>query len=163
MSGFRINLDKFDTADARVSSGLSDAVRALAFAVQARAIDGVEEIDAIDTGALRSSIYVNAQGDDGRPEAVADAITAGKSPGKKSKKPHVETVIAAEGKAVAGPHEAKVGVCVNYGIYVEMGVEGAFGREGLNFPARPYLMPAAESVGQDADAVTRQFIKDALQ
>ncbi len=162
MSGFRITLDKFDTADARVSGGLSEAIRALASAVQARAVDNVQEIDAIDTGALRASIFVTADGEDGRAEAVSDAIAAGKTVGKKSKKPHLETVIAEPGETVSGALEAKVGVCVNYGIYIEMGVEGAFGREGLNFPARPYLLPAAADVAQDAPTVTRRFIQDAL-
>jgi hypothetical protein len=161
MSGFRITLDKFDTADARVTGGLSEAIRALAFAVQARAEDGVQEVDAIDTGALRASIFVTADGEDGRAEAVADAIAAGKTVGKKSKKPHLETVIAEPGEVVSGALEAKVGVCVNYGIYIEMGVENAFGR-GIVLPARPFLLPAAESVAADAPVVTERFIKDAL-
>ena len=162
MSGFRINLDKFDAADRRVSEGLSDAVRALAFAVQARAVDEVELVDAIDTGALRASIYVSTEDNDGRPEAVAEAIAEGRNPGKKSGKPQPKTEIALEGTSPSGEHEAKVGVCVNYGIYVEMGVENAFGR-GIVIPARPYLLPAAESVREDAAAVTRRFIEDALR
>jgi len=158
---FEITVDRFDESNALIDAGLSNAIRALGFAVQARASDNVEKVDAIDTGALRASIFTDTNGSKTRDQAVAAAIAAGKNPGVHSGKPQLETVIAAEGEQVEGPFEAKVGVCVNYGIYVEMGVNNAFGRN-IRIPARPYLLPAAEEVRGEAAEVTKRFIQDEL-
>lgn len=159
---FEIKFDKFKVADKAVAKGLSQALAALGFAIQDRAVDNIQQIEAIDTGAMRASVYVDTDGVPGRESAVAAAIREGANVGQHSGKPHLETVIAEEGTKVDGPNEVKVGVCVNYGIYVEMGVEGAFGIDGLNFQPRPYLSPAAEEVRGEADVVTRRFIQDAI-
>ena len=161
-NGFVITFDRFDEANAAIDAGLSKAVAALGFAVQDRAVDNIQKVEALDTGALRASVYVDAGDIRGRESAVAAAITEGKNPGQHSGRPHLETVIAVEGERVEGPLEAKVGVCVNYGIYVEMGVDNAFGR-GIHIPARPYLIPAAEEVRGESAEVVKKFIQDELK
>lgn len=154
---FEITFDKFDKAGLLVGRGLSNAITALAFAVQDRAVDNIQQIEAIDTGAMRASVYVETSKIKGREPAIEKAISEGKNVGQHSGKPHLETTIASPGTEVSGPKMAKVGVAVNYGIYIEMGVE-EHGR-----PARPYLSPAAEEVRGEADVVAAQFIKDELE
>lgn len=159
---FKIEFDKFDVANDKIAEGLSAGLAALGFAIQDRAVYNIQEIEAIDTGAMRASVYVNTDKVKGRESAISKAISEGQNAGRHSGKPHIETVIAADGTAISGPLEVKVGVCVNYGIYVEMGVEGAFGIKGLNFAPRPFLTPAAEEVRGESGVVIARFIKDSL-
>ena len=162
-ANFEIKFDKFDKAGLMVGRGLSNAITALAFAVQDRAVDNIQHIEAIDTGAMRASVYVETSKIKGREPAIEKAISEGQNVGRHSGKPHLETEIASPGTEIDSYKIAKVGVAVNYGVYVEMGVEGAFGNKDLNFPPRPFLTPAAEEVRGEADVVAARFIKDELE
>jgi hypothetical protein len=80
------------------------------------------------TGALAEGIYVTTTKQSTYPEAAGTASDL--RPG------HLLD------EATAGPHEALIGPCQDYGADVEFGT--------LHTQAQPYLVPAAESVMADA-------------
>jgi hypothetical protein len=148
-----LKLDKFDITQKNIREGVANGIEALAFAIQEQAQQNIQDVGAIDTGAMRSSVYTKTRHSDSRDKAIADAVAMGKSSTAKSPKGHA-VPIAGEGTQIDGDLEAKVGVGVEYGIYVEMGT-GSMG-------ARPFLIPAALELGQKADQVIGGYVMEEL-
>lgn len=148
-----VKVDNFNLAEAKVRGGLADGIAALAFALQEEAQNNVQEVGAIDTGAMRSSIYTDTYKSNGRESAISQAKAKGANPGAKTGAPH-EVPIASEGTQISGEHQAKVGVAVEYGLYVEMGT--------VRMDARPYMAPAVETIKGKADRTVGQFIRQAV-
>jgi hypothetical protein len=111
-----------------------DYVRAVAFAVEAAA----KPLTAIDTGALRSSIYTRIGNEDGGPAAHAAA---------RSQNPAAELV---ELPAPPNATTAHVGPGVVYGLENEFG--------GHGWAGQPFLIPAVRQVGRDME---RRFAREA--
>lgn len=158
-SGVKITLDNFPALTAEIVQGVGQGVRALAFAVQEQAIENIREVDAIDTGALRNSIYVETSEANERATALASAVAAGKTVGKKSGK--AGAVAAADpGEGLLGDGlTVRVASCVEHGAYVEMGVTAsAYGDQ----PPRPFLHPAAAAIQPKAQGVVAQYVADAV-
>jgi phage gpG-like protein len=132
----------------KIAEGVSAGIREAAFAVEDQAKMNVQNVGAIDTGALRSSIYTQTDQSNDRGSAIAQA---------QARNPSVSS--GEISTFVPDRFSARVGVAVEYGIYVEMGVAGsAFG----NMPARPYLTPAAEQIGQQLDEIVKAAIRRRL-
>jgi hypothetical protein len=96
---------------------------------------------AIDTGALRSSIYVKSSKNNGYQKAVSTALE--KNPDAKAEPDDFPDV--KEGVAI-------IGSSMEYALWIEIGrrgkqTEGGGSTKGM--PARPYLVPAAESERAD--------------
>lgn len=113
-------------------------VREAAFEIEKRA----KENTPVDTGALRNSIHVVTDRDDGYAEAVASAeaahesaLAAGKTPKGRSASSELR-LFPEPPKPKAG--EAIVAVGVEYGIDVERGT--------VRQAPQPYLTPAVEEV-----------------
>ena len=154
MSQVRILFDGWGPASDAARLGAEDAVTALAFMVQARAQRNITANGSVDTGAMRNSIYVHARGKSNRVQSIAAAVQAGAGPGAKSPKGHL-VPIATPGTVIVGPLRAKVAVCVEYGIYVEMGTKYA--------GAKPYLAPAFAEVNKRAQKIAAQYVQDRLK
>jgi HK97 gp10 family phage protein len=111
---------KLDTAklDALISESpvkVDKAVRATAFDVQGVAVS----LAAVDTGAMRASIFVKTHGGGEQPQALGDAEVSDPTPGN----PPLMTAYIAPG--------------VNYAGYVEFGTS----RQA----AQPFMTPAVEA------------------
>lgn len=148
-STVKVNLDKFDLMEAKIAKGASAGIRALAFAIQEQAQQNIQEVGAIDTGALRSSIYTETDREDGRIAAISEAKTKAASVGV-SGKPGNPDAIASPGTQISGGLMAKVGVAMEYGLYIEMGT--------VKMGARPFLFPAANQVGGQAEQIVGGYI-----
>lgn len=153
-STVKVNLDKFDLMEANITKGASAGIRALAFAVQEQAQQNIQDQGAIDTGALRSSIYTETDREDGRIAAISEAKAKAASVGAKSGKPGNPEAIATVGTQISGGLMAKVGVAMEYGLYIEMGT--------VKMGARPFLFPAANQVGDKAEKIIGGFVAEAV-
>lgn len=152
-----ITVDNFDLAKKQVREGVDRAVRALAFGIQAAAMDHIrqypESIRPIDTGAMLNSIYVTTSDSDGRVDAIANATAAGSRPGIKSgmTNPATPGIPSDFGKKIM---EAKVAVLVEYGVYVEEGTSRMAGR--------PFLKPAFGDVRPKVNDIVKMHVNRAL-
>lgn len=146
-----LKVDKFDLAKRLVRKGLDRAVRAVAFGIQAHAMDRIrqypEDRRPIDTGAMLNSIYVETSSQSQRETKLNEARVLAAAGGKQ----------LAEGLSSETPKalEAKVAVCVEYGVYVEMGTS--------RMAARPFLHPAVEDVKPKADEIAAREVQEALK
>lgn len=126
-ASFRIKVDNSEKIKKLVRSALSRAIRKTAFAIQEQAATNVQTLGLIDTGAMRSSIYVETLDENGRPSAEAGARTQ-----------NPDARFARKGKSPNNDTDARVAVATEYAIYHEMGAPNA------GIPARPFLRPAAD-------------------
>ena len=149
----KVTFDRFPVANEAAVRAVSKAVRAIAFGVQESAIERIREQDAIDTGAMRNSVYVETDEVNERASKLAAAIAAGGSPGIHSGKPHHVVPASPNGSGLE-ELQARVGVCVEYGVYVEMGT--------VKMAARPFMAPAGEEMQKLAQGVAAQFLADEL-
>ena len=126
---FEVKLDlKFDEADAEFGQKLDQTVRAATVLIQSKAQDNLyagiyaqpEDPDRPRTGALVNSVYAEAGGVSDKQEKIAAA---------KALNPLAKE---AESEFEVGEHEGKVGVGVEYGVFMEAYL--------------PYLEPAAQEV-----------------
>lgn len=136
-----------------VRKALVQSIRILAVEVQARAKQNVTNVDAVDTGNMRASIYTRFHDADSRPNRLQ---TSGRFYSAKQRKWIVvdETKL---GEPIPPPSDrftAHVGVAAEYGMYVEFGT--------VRMGARPYLAPAAESVKPEVAPLTQRKIREAL-
>lgn len=95
----------------------------------------------VDTGALRSSIYVKSSKNNGYQKAVSAALEKNK---EASAQPD-DFPNPKEGEAI-------IGSSMEYALWIEIGRRGKQGEDGTTtggMPARPYLVPAAESERAD--------------
>lgn len=135
----RVTLDtgKLDRIIKNLDVNAHDAVRAVAFAVEAKA-----KVRApVDTGALRSSIYTRVGNKvDGYGVASAEA---------RQRRQEAEIV---ELPAPPNNTTAHVGPCVGYGLEVELGSSRKAGR--------PYLGPAVREVEDQLEDAMRKVVTD---
>lgn len=154
LSDVKVILSRFDTTKARVHEAVSDGVMAIALAIEQRAKYNITEVGAVDTGALRASIYAEGPGSSGRREAaIAEAEAEAATEGQHSGRPHPFTV-ADEETIISGDLRAKVGVAAEYGIYIEFGT--------VHASERPYLTPAVDEVGTLAEDMVAKMVREAL-
>ena len=159
-----LNLSGLDLAADKVRAGLSKGLRAVGFAIEEQAKHNVEAVDAIDTGMLRSSIYTQIEGEDGRPGAIASAKAAADTEGKHSHEKG-EFEEAEPEIEVSGDLEVKVGVAAAHGLPVELGTisVGSHGGDewgASKMQARPYLHPAVETVQGKAQEAIGKYIAE---
>jgi HK97 gp10 family phage protein len=123
MSEIRLDTTELDRLARALSLNRDQMVRKIAFEVEGVA----KTLAAVDTAAMRNSIYTVTPNEDGYGAASAAAQ-------------------AANPKAATAPHpapgvgRAHVGPCVEYAEYVELGTS--------RMAAQPFLVPAVEQVGQ---------------
>lgn len=135
----RVTLDtsKLDRIIKNLDANAHDAVRAVAFAVEAKAKPKAP----VDTGALRSSIYTRVGNKvDGYGVASAEA---------RQRRQEAEIV---ELPAPPNHTTAHVGPCVGYGLEVELGSARKAGR--------PYLGPAVREVEDQLEDAMRKVVTD---
>lgn len=133
-----------------VRAGADAGMRKLAFDIEAEAKQRVTAIDAIDTGALRASIYASTFRESGHAAALSSAKAASAQPGKKTGKPNETFAMFPDEPPMQ--NEVTVSVGAEYGIYIELGT--------VNMIARPYFAPAIEHVMTDAPVeIVRQINK----
>lgn len=135
----RVTLDtsKLDAIIRNLDANAHDAVRAIAFAIEAKA----KPKTPYDTGALRSSIYTRVGNKvDGYGIASAEA---------RQRRQEAEIV---ELPAPKNNTTAHVGPCVEYGLAVELGSARRAGR--------PYLGPAVREVENDLEKHLRKVVTD---
>jgi HK97 gp10 family phage protein len=147
MEGEATFVDHFNAANDAVREGVLDGLRAFAFALQAEVMAKITDQGLVDTGALRRSVFVEAKGISQRDEKFADAVAVA----KKSSKVHE----AESGAKIDTSYQAKVGVCVNYGIYLEMGT--------VKMAARPYMKPASDTMQVRAEQIVGKFVTAAMR
>lgn len=139
--------DHFNEANDAVREGVKLGLKAFAFAIHEEAIEKIGDYGfhpdgrkyLILTGAMRRSLYVQADGFDGRESALSAALSFSK-----------EASAAAKGTTIDTAYQAKVGACVVYAIYHEMGT--------ITIPARPFLKPAAATVQAKAGDLVGRFV-----
>lgn len=120
----------FPQVMAALDKAASQIVKKAAFDVQAKAANNITANDQIDTGFMKSSVYVVTKST----STYGAGVVAG-SPGSAllSEVPPPET-----------DTEALVAVGANYGLFQELGTS--------RLPPRPYLVPALEAVKPSFDA-----------
>lgn len=135
-----------------VQEVLQRGIREMAIEVQARAMQNVRSVDAIDTGNLVNSIYVRWEGKDTRPSAL---VVGGRFYSEKQGTfIEVDNQNLAEEPKPVGKFKAYVGVAANYGMYVEYGT--------YKMAARPFLTPAGSSVAKDVRPQILKEIKEVI-
>lgn len=132
----RLSTPQLDRLRKRLEPELSKAVRAIAFAIEAEA----KVRAAVDTGAMRASIYVETVNKSGQQKAHGDAERKYPGPGKRTKKRRGPVPWIKSSPPAFHKLEAIVVVGVEYGKHVEFGTH--------RMPARPFLIPAARSLKQ---------------
>ena len=129
----------------RIKAGYHAAVekciRKAVLDIEAKAKQNVTDQDAIDTGALRASIYADTRGVNGYAAAEAEARAAAGSPGKRSGKPHEHFEMLPAEKA--GAMEGIAAVGAEYALNVEAGT--------VHVPPRPFWDPAVDEVVHEFD------------
>lgn len=150
-----VTLNRFGDLTPAIRAGAKLGIAEVAFAIEQRAKYHVVENDAVDTGALMNSIYTQADGTDGRDEAIAAATEASLTTGKHSGKPHGAPFEGAPQENTGRGLSAKVGVAAEYGIYVEMGTE--------HTGQRPFLNPAAQEIRPKAAEIVSTRVAEALK
>lgn len=132
-----VSFNRFPEIAAALPKETDEVVRKAAFDIEARAKDRAR----VDTGALKSSIYVTlGSGESDYAQAASAAQAAN---------PGVEVLPPAD-KPQA--HEALVGPSVEYGAFVEFGTR--------NTPAHPFMIPAAEEVRPAFVEAMKKMLQD---
>lgn len=134
-----------------VLAGTEAGLRKLAFDIQSQAQRNITALDAVDTGAMRASVFTSVGGQSNYAAAAAAATTAARRPGRHSGRAHSFEMAPDEPTRSL---EAVVAVGASYGINVELGT--AF------TPARPFLGPAAERVMGRAPVEIARTINQSL-
>lgn len=124
-----------------------DSVRAVAFAVEAKAKEQIRVLRAIDTGALQNSVYTRTAA--GTHSAGRSSSWAQVAARIKSLRPSAQ---ADELPIPRGRYEAYVGPSVNYAIAVHYGDA----RRG----GRPFLENAVRDVADDLERHFRNVVTD---
>ena len=130
-NGTTITLDTrvLDRMIRETGGNVAEAVAKTAISVEARAKVKVQQMDAIDTGALLSSIYTELKGRSDYDRARAEA---------RARRPGVVTDALPQPQ---NDHTAHVGPSVEYGAAVEFG--------SRNMPGRPFLLEAVRQTERD--------------
>lgn len=108
---------------------VEQVITGLAFELESETKQNIEAVGAIDTGALRASVFTRTKNMD-RPVQQMSEIA--------NKRPEADIV---ELTRPDGNVIASVGPVVEYGVYVEFGHH--------NVPGRPFLSPAVEKISRD--------------
>lgn len=124
MTKITIETKKLDQIARSLNRNVQDVLEALAFDVEASA----KQRAPYDTTALRNSIYTITKRSNGYD--AASSAAANLRPGV-SVEPH---------PPVSGKVIARVGPCVEYGAFVELGTD--------KMSARPFLVPALEETAK---------------
>ena len=143
-------ISRFDTVEnktVRVKQGFyrgtDMAIRKACFDLEAKAKLNVRDQDAIDTGAMRASVYSNTSRQSTYAIRASEAAIAASNPGKRSKKPNTNFSMLAE-EAVRAM-EGVVAVGAEYAHLVEYGT--------VYIPPRPFFNPAVRDVFNEFDKV----------
>lgn len=157
-----IRFNKIPGLSSQVVVVADKAVRAVAFALLEQATQNIQEVGAVDTGALLGGGYVATSTKSDRDAAVAKSVSKSSSGSKngKNRKPKVSMAIPSGNPAKLG--EAKVAFAPEHAVYVEMGVDNAFG-QGIQIPARPFLHPAVAEIEGRAEQIAGEVVRDSLQ
>lgn len=132
--------------------GMDLAIRKACFDLEALAKRNVRDQDAIDTGALRASIYVNTSKKSNYAIRASEAATAASTTGKHSGKPSVGFKMFPEERV--GAVEGVVAVGAEYAHLVEFGT--------VHTPPRAFFNPAARDVFAEFDKVVVDMVNKEL-
>lgn len=132
-----ITFNRFPEIAAALPEKTDIVVRKTAFDVEGQA----KMRAAVDTGALKSSIYVTlGNGESTYGQAVADALSANPNAGIVPEFPKPPE------------HEAVIGPSVDYGVHVEYGTSRMSGQ--------PFMIPAAEVLRPAFIAAMKQMLQE---
>ena len=143
----KVDTSVIDRILRNLDGNTSEAVRAVAFSVEAKAKEQIRVLRAIDTGAMLNSVYTRT---------AKSAYSGGRASS--------DGAVAARVKALnkdakieelpipRGEHEAFVGPSVEYAIAVHYGDNRRSGR--------PYLQNAVNDVGRDMERHFRDVVTD---
>lgn len=140
---YNFKVNKFARAFDAVDDGMSVLVRTLAFAIQEETQNQISEMDAIDTGAMRNSVYVETDDKSGKSQALSSARAA---------RPDAQGVSSS---TTVGKHQARTAVGVNYARFVHDGANGT--------APRPFLHNASEMIQGEADDMAGRILRDKLR
>lgn len=151
MRDIEVNFN-IDPVEKAVELAASRAVRSLAMLVSEEAQMNITINDQIDTGAMKASVFVEAEGlnIDTREQSISQATAAAAIPGKKTGKAFPFEPANEEWNP-DGPLEAKVGVSAEYG----------YDQEYLREDDLSFFRPALEEVNKRVDEVVTRVFKDA--
>lgn len=127
------------------------ALREIVLDVVADAKMGITDQDAIDTGALRKSIYAETPGAPGYGAAAAAASAAARTRGAHSGRPNKNFEMLPAPEPV-GALEAIAAVGAEYGVYVEFGT--------VHVPPAPFFGPAEEKATEVLDQVVARMVNE---
>lgn len=154
LSNVRIKINKFPEVAKAAVEAADRAVRAIAHALEEEAVNNIQQMNAIDTGALMNSRYVESSHDNGRVAAIANALSYAKRPGAKSGKPHGSLDLAYPSAQRRKPGEAKFAFAVGYAVFVN---------DGTNvMGARPFMDEAVAAIRLEARQIAASAVKEVL-
>lgn len=136
-----------------LAGALDRAIRKAALDIEAGAKQAVTEVGAIDTGALRASIYAITPGANHYGEAAGQAASAATEPGAHSGKPN-KTFRMLPMMDVQ-PGEGGVAVGAEYGGNVEYGT--------VHVPARPFFNPTVRRILPRFDKYVREELQGRIK
>ncbi len=136
-----------------MAGALDRAIRKACLDIEAEAKQNVTDVQAIDTGALRASIYAITPGANHYGEAAAAAAAAAAEPGAHSGKPN--TTFRMLSAMDVKPGEGVVAVGAEYAAHVEYGT--------VHVPARPFFNRAAIYVLRHFDKYVREELKGRIK
>lgn len=150
----RLDIKRLKAVAAKGPEIETEVAKALGVAILDQAIENIRNVGAVDTGALLNSGYLETASESGRAAALASAkelLSRAKSS-------------AGEGDDAGEPEPldegmARVSFAVEHAAYVELGTE----RNGKKqMAARPFLIPAAEEIRDEAEEIAAAVVKDVL-
>lgn len=115
-----------------------DAVMKAAFSIEAHAKVNIQQMDAIDTGALLNSVYTSVQGQSNGQAAMSQA---------QALNPDAETVPL---PVPNGPLKAHIGPSMEYSADVHFGTD--------TMPGRPYLLDAVTQVEREFAGMFKKVV-----
>jgi hypothetical protein len=152
----RLDIKKLKAVAGKTPEIENEVAKALGTAILDQAIENIRNVGAVDTGALLNSGYLETSTESGRAEALAAA--------QKLRSKAKSSVAEEDGDGGGEPEPldegmARVSFAVEHAAYVELGtaVEGK-----TRMAARPFLIPAAEEIRDEAEDIAAAVVKDVL-
>jgi hypothetical protein len=153
----RLDIKKLQAVAGKTPEIENEVAKALGTAILDQAIENIRTVKAVDTGALLNSGYLETSTESGRAEALAAAQKLRTS--AKSSAGESDGGDALEEPEPLSEGMARVSFAVEHAAYVELGtaVEGK-----TRMAARPFLIPAAEVIRDEAEDIAAAVVKDVL-
>ncbi|MBE3039816.1 MAG: hypothetical protein IMZ62_13520 [Chloroflexi bacterium] len=149
---------------AEYADAVQTAIGKAVLDIEGKAKENVTTHDAIDTGALRASIYSSSGGKSNFSSNMSEAHAAALTVGKHSGRRNWGFALAEQPEVPTKKLEGITGVGAEYGANIEYGgmAKNPKQQKSTIVPARPFLQPAADEVLAAFDQVVANYINKEL-